>query len=58
MEEGVGVVEYVPLADTGVVVVCAEGIKCPIGDVLCAVAAVFVIGVERKRLCFLSLTLE
>lgn len=58
VEESIGVVEYIPLADGVVVVVVAEGIQCPIGDVFFAVAAVFVVGVEgegyEKMLLYLT----
>ena len=52
VEERVGVVEDVPLGDGVVVVVFAEGVKCPIGDVLFAVGAFLVVGVEWWKSLF------
>jgi hypothetical protein len=49
VQDGVDVVEDVPLGDGGVVVVGAELNECPVGDVLAAVGAVFGIGVEGER---------
>ena len=49
VQDGVDVVEDVPLGDGGVVVVGAELFEGPVGDVLAAVGAVFGVGVERRR---------
>jgi hypothetical protein len=50
MQDAVDVVENVPLADLLVVVVLAEMLQRPIGDVLPPVRAVFVVDVEREAL--------
>ena len=50
MEHAVDVMENVPLAHLFVVVVSAELIQRPIGDVLAAIRAVFVVDVEREAL--------
>jgi hypothetical protein len=50
VQDGVDVVEDVPLGDGGVVVVGAELNECPVGDVLAATGAVFGVGVEGKAL--------
>ncbi len=50
MQEGVGIVENAPFADGVIAVVCAEFCKCPIGDILLAVCAVLVVGVEGEGL--------
>jgi hypothetical protein len=50
VQDGVDIVEDVPLADGGVVVADAELFLRPVGDVLPPVAAVFGVGVEGKAL--------
>jgi len=50
VQDGVDVVEDVPLGDGGVAVVGAELFERPVGDVLAAVGAVFGVGVEGKPL--------
>ena len=50
VQDGVDVVEDVPLGDGGVVVVGAELFEGPVGDVLAAVGAVFGVGVEGEAL--------
>ena len=48
VQQAVDVVEDVPLGDGVVAVVGAEAVQRPGGDVLAAVAAVLVVGVERE----------
>ena len=50
VQHAVDVVEDVPLADGVVAVVVAELLQGPVGDVLAAVAAVFVVDVEGEAL--------
>src|SRR5271157_4308155 len=50
VQDGVDVVEDVPLADGGIVVAGAELFERPVGDVLASVGAVFRVGVEREAL--------
>jgi hypothetical protein len=50
VQDGVDVVEDVPLRDGRIVVVDAELIEGPIGYVLAAVGAVFGVGIEGKAL--------
>ena len=50
VQQPVDVVEDVPLADRLVAVVGAEAVQRPVSDVLAAVAAVLVVGVEREAL--------
>ena len=50
VEQAVNVVEDIPLCDRRIVVVAAKLVKRPIGDVLAAVGAVFVVGVEGEAL--------
>ena len=50
MQQGVYVVEDVPLGDFIVIVVGAEASQRPVGDVLLPIAPVFVIGVEGEAL--------
>jgi len=50
VQDGVDVMEDVPLGDGGVVVVGAELFESPVGDVLAAVGAIFGVGVEREAL--------
>src|SRR5450631_1375310 len=50
VQDGVDVVEDVPLGDGGVVVAGAELFERPIGDVLAAMGAVFGVGVEGEDL--------
>ena len=55
MQDGVDVVEDVPLGDGGVVVVGAELFEGPVRDVLAAVGAVFGVGVEGENLASMRL---
>ena len=48
VQDAVGVVEDVPFADAVIAVVFLEICECPIGDVLLAVCAVLVVGVEGE----------
>src|ERR1035438_5977677 len=50
VQDGVDVVEDIPLGDGGVVVVGAELFEGPVGDVLAAVSAVFGVGVVGETL--------
>ena len=50
VQDGVDVVEDVPLGDGRVGVVGAELFERPVGDVLAAVGAVFGVGVKRETL--------
>ena len=50
VQQAIDVIEDIPFADGGVVVVGAELIDRPIGNILAAVAAVFVVGVEGEAL--------
>ena len=50
MQEGVGIVKDVPLTDGIIAIVFAEFCQCPIGDVLLAVCAILIVGVEGKAL--------
>src|ERR1700678_2579993 len=50
VQDGVDVVEDVPLGDGGVVVAGAELFEGPVGDVLAAVGAVLGVGVEGEAL--------
>jgi hypothetical protein len=50
VQDGVDVVEDVPLGDGGVVVAGAKLFERPVGDVLAAVGAVFGAGVEGETL--------
>jgi hypothetical protein len=50
VQDGVDVVEDVPLGDGGIVVAGAELFECSVGDVLATVGAVFGIGVEGEDL--------
>jgi len=50
VQDGVDVMEDVPLGDGGVLVVGAELLERPVRDVLAAVRAVFGVGVEREAL--------
>jgi hypothetical protein len=52
VQDGVDVVEDVPLGDGGVVVVGAELFEGPVGDVLAAVGAVFGVGRGVRRVFF------
>ena len=52
VQDAVGVVEDVPFADAVIAVVFAERCECPIGDVLLAVYAVLVVGVEGDRIFY------
>ena len=49
MQHGIDAVEDVPLGDVGVGVVGAELVQRPVGDVLAAVGAVFVVSVEGDK---------
>ena len=50
MQDSVDVVEDVPLGNVPVMVVRAEFVERPVGDVLAAVGAIFVVGVEGETL--------
>jgi len=50
VQDGVNVVEDVPLGDGGVVVAGAELFERPVSDVLAAMGAVFGVGVEGETL--------
>jgi len=50
VQDGLDVVENVPLADGGIVVAGAELFERPVGDVLASAAAVFGVGVEGEAL--------
>jgi hypothetical protein len=50
VQDGVDVVEDVPLVDGEVGVMGAELFESPVGDVLAAVGADFGVGVERENL--------
>ena len=50
MQEGVSIVEDVPLGYGIIIVVVSEFGQCPIGDVLSAIRAILVIGVKGKAL--------
>ena len=52
VQESVVIVEDVPLGDGLIVVVGSEFRQCPIGDVLLAVCAVLIVGIEGEGLCF------
>ena len=54
VEQGVDVMEDVPLGDCVVAVVGAELCQCPIGDVFAAVPPVLIVGVEGEALRFLK----
>ena len=58
VQDGVDVVEDVPLGDGGVVVAGAELFEGPVGDVLAAVGAVFGVGVEGEALGLSSAVVE
>ena len=50
VQQGVNVVENIPLADRLVAVMLLELFQRPIGDVFAAVAAVFIVDVEGEAL--------
>ena len=50
VQDTVGVVEDVPLADGIITVVFAECCECPIGDVLLTVCAILIVGIEGEAL--------
>ncbi len=52
MQQGVDVMKDVPLRDRLIVVMRAEFFQRPVSNVLAAVRAVFVVGVEGKALGF------
>src|ERR1017187_6513547 len=49
VQDGIDVVEDVPLGDVRVGVVVAELVQRPVGDVLAAMGAVFVVSVKRYQ---------
>jgi hypothetical protein len=50
VQDGIDIMEDVPLGDGRVAVMGPELFKRPVGDVLAAIAAVFCVGVEREAL--------
>ena len=58
VQDGVDVVEDVPLADGGIVVAGAELLERPVGDVLVAVGPVFSVSVEGETLKTVSAAAE
>jgi len=51
MQQPIGVVKDIPLGNLFIAIVLAKLRKRPVSDVLPAIRAVFVVGIEGKALC-------